>query len=259
MLKTRVRSALILTPILIALVWVGGGAFALTVFGLLIVGADEAANLAEHAGHRPNRWLAFGIVTACMVTPYAGSEWTGAALFALMIFILLDTLRHLDPLHHLAFTLLAGGYVGGMGQHINALRHLYGLWPTLIMIGAVIAADVGAYTGGRLFGKRKMAPRISPGKTWEGYAAGIFAAATASVLLARMAGLSATDQTVAIVIGPAVGLLAPIGDLGISALKRQAGVKDTGRLIPGHGGILDRLDSVLIAAPLAYYAWTLFT
>lgn len=115
----------------------------------------------------------------------------------------------------------------------------------LLAIGATWAADVGAYAIGSLWGRRKIAPRISPGKTWEGTFGGFGAAALAVLGIAALFGLPRLDAAIAAV---AIGPVAFAGDLLESWMKRRAGVKDSGRIFPGHGGMLDRIDSLLAVA-----------
>jgi phosphatidate cytidylyltransferase len=123
------------------------------------------------------------------------------------------------------------------------------LWLVLL----VIAADIGAFFVGRRFGRRKLAPRVSPGKTWEGAVGGLCAVALVAWVGARCFGFS---TGLSIGFGCAVGVFSVIGDLTESMFKRAAGLKDSGVILPGHGGILDRIDSVTAAAPL--YALSLF-
>ncbi|MGD0493017.1 MAG: phosphatidate cytidylyltransferase [Steroidobacteraceae bacterium] len=123
------------------------------------------------------------------------------------------------------------------------------LWLVLL----VIASDIGAFFVGRSFGRRKLAPRVSPGKTWEGAFGGLAAVALVAVCGARYFALPAG---LSVGFGCAVGIFSVIGDLTESMFKRSAGLKDSGVLLPGHGGILDRIDSVTAAAPL--YALGLF-
>jgi phosphatidate cytidylyltransferase len=123
----------------------------------------------------------------------------------------------------------------------------------LWLVFLVIAADIGAYFVGRGFGRRKLAPRVSPGKTWEGAAGGLGAVALVAWGGALYFGLPAA---LSVGCGCAVGIFSVIGDLTESMFKRSAGLKDSGKVLPGHGGILDRIDSVTAAAPL--YALGLF-
>ena len=148
--------------------------------------------------------------------------------------------------------LLAGSgalaYLRALGDHGAAHGAAAGrpAW-LLLAIGATWAADVGAYAVGSLAGRKKIAPRISPGKTWEGTFGGFGAAALAVLGIAALFGLGRPAAAVAAV---AIGPVAFAGDLLESWLKRRSGVKDSGSLFPGHGGMLDRIDSLLAVAPL---------
>jgi len=122
----------------------------------------------------------------------------------------------------------------------------------VVMVAIVVAADVGAYFAGRAFGKHKLALRVSPNKTWEGFWGGMLAAALLSVVLwqllpARLSHLG-LGSVVAITLCTAVASV--VGDLSVSMVKRHSGIKDSGSLLPGHGGVLDRLDSLSAAAPV---------
>jgi phosphatidate cytidylyltransferase len=152
-------------------------------------------------------------------------------------------------------TLLGAAWVGLGLAHVILLRDLpaHGRLAVFTVLLAVFAADTLAYFAGRLVGRHKLAPKLSPGKTWEGFVAGT-AAAVAVAFFAlyedRDVFLSIPQ---ALTLGAAVALAAAFGDLFESALKRDMGVKDTGRLLGGHGGVLDRIDSHLFAAPAAFY------
>jgi phosphatidate cytidylyltransferase len=117
----------------------------------------------------------------------------------------------------------------------------------LYLLVLIAAADVGAYFGGRTLGRHKLAPLVSPGKTWEGFATGMLAAAIAAVAGARLFGVALRAWLALCVL---VALVSVVGDLFESMLKRHAGLKDSGNLLPGHGGILDRIDSFTAAAPM---------
>jgi phosphatidate cytidylyltransferase len=114
--------------------------------------------------------------------------------------------------------------------------------------------DVGAYVAGRAIGRHPMAPAISPSKTWEGFAGGTIATMIASAVVAWQLDPPFTLGR-ALILGALVALAAPAGDLIESAMKREAGIKDAGGLIPGHGGALDLIDSLLISAPVFFYAF----
>lgn len=130
-----------------------------------------------------------------------------------------------------------------------ALLQLYRIGPEILLFALLIvwAADAGAYFAGKRFGRVKLAPSISPGKTWEGVFGGLFVVAVLALVTAR---LSDTSVVILLPFCLAVAALSIIGDLTVSMFKRTAGVKDSGTLFPGHGGVLDRVDSVAAAAPL---------
>ena len=160
------------------------------------------------------------------------------------------------------FAITIGGifYLGWLGGYLIDLRNLRpdGLWWLVTVLPGMWLADTGAYIFGRLWGRHKMAPRLSPKKTWEGYAGSVICGALGAGLLATFWSIGAGPdslvnwQTGALV-GAVVGALGPLGDLGVSMLKRQIGVKDASDLLYGHGGALDRMDSWLVAAPVGYY------
>lgn len=210
------------------------------------------------------------------------SAWAAANLrdFAIAALIILTAGAFLSLLWLIAFyrgrrwlltaAWLIGGplYIGFLLSHALLLADLgfggnnsYGYelgrnWFLLALL-TTFAADTGAYAVGRLLGRHKMAPTLSPGKTWEGAAGGLIAAIIAALLLDQLlqccSGLGLTQWWPPALIGAALGIAAPAGDLLESKLKRLAQVKDAGRLFPGHGGMLDRLDSLLLTLPAAYY------
>jgi phosphatidate cytidylyltransferase len=120
----------------------------------------------------------------------------------------------------------------------------------LLVVAATWTGDTTAFFTGRAFGARKLAPAISPGKTVEGTAGGLLGATLVAFLIGTL--LLGLDGRLALALGLLIGLLAPLGDLCESALKRELGVKDFGSVLPGHGGMLDRFDSLLMTAPVVY-------
>ena len=209
------------------------------------------------ANRGAGRWADLGLraASALVLLPvvlYAayrgGLAWL--ALLVLACLLGLNEWRAMGRAGHLtAAARLAGAlYIGLALVRLVWLRHRPGgLGATALLLGAVWATDIGAYLAGRFVGGRRLAPSISPGKTWSGAVGGLGAALLAGVWLGRLAGLPP---------GRAAGLAALLsiaaqaGDLLESAAKRRCGVKDSGRLIPGHGGLLDRVDGILAAAPV---------
>ena len=145
-------------------------------------------------------------------------------------------------------------YLGVLSGFVLAVRVDFGLWPLLMLISVVKFADIGAYTVGRLFGRHKFAPGISPGKTWEGMAGAVAAAVIVSILFAAKCDIMAWQ--LAIVFGVCFAFIGQLGDLAESMLKRDAQQKDSSDTVPGFGGILDVIDSPLVSAVFAYLFFT---
>jgi len=156
------------------------------------------------------------------------------------------------------FTITVAGfvYLGWIGAYLIDIRNLPdGLWWLALVLPSAWFADTAAYFFGRRFGKHQLSPRLSPKKTWEGYWAGVFfgtiGTAGLAILWQRLGGPDLTLWQGA-GLGAALSILTTLGDLGESMFKRQAGVKDSSNIIPGHGGVLDRIDSWLWAGALGY-------
>jgi phosphatidate cytidylyltransferase len=159
-----------------------------------------------------------------------------------------------SPTASISATVMGAVWVGcGLGLFL-LLRDLdRGRLAAFALLLAVWAGDTLAYLGGRVFGRHRMAPSTSPGKTWEGFVFGSIATVFVAFVTLYSDRHSYLSVGEALVLGAVIAVAAPLGDLFESMLKRDAGVKDTGRLLGGHGGMLDRLDAVLFAAPAAYY------
>jgi phosphatidate cytidylyltransferase len=261
MLKTRVLTALALLPLAWWLVFrVGADGFTLAAAAILLIGSWEFARL---AGIRllPGGTLLIIMQAAIMaLLTTTWEEWTAnpilpfglACLAWLAMFTQLYFYRpdaKADSRYRLrgCFNALAALTFGWMA--LAWLRHEpAGEWWILLLLLAIWASDIGAYFTGKALGKTKMAPGISPGKTWAGLVGGLALAAVAPAAAQFIPGLDVPVIPLAIIC--VVTALASVGgDLFISMHKRTMGLKDTGRILPGHGGILDRLDSLLAGAP----------
>ncbi len=141
-------------------------------------------------------------------------------------------------------------YLGLLGAFVLAIRIDAGLGPGLMFVFAVKASDIGAYTFGRMFGRHKFSPRVSPGKTWEGLGGAVAAALLVSFAFAAILGIMAVGPALAF--GGCMAVIGQLSDLAESMLKRDAQQKDSSNRVPGFGGILDVVDSLLFAAPFAY-------
>ena len=151
-----------------------------------------------------------------------------------------------------AFAALAYALIGlSLGSWV-ALRSATDAWTLAAVILIVKSSDIGAYFTGHAIGRHKLIPWLSPGKTWEGFLGGVALAVGVGAALGTWAGLPALDLRTGVALGAVMGVVGPFGDLLESALKRGAGMKDSGRIIPGMGGLFDVLDSLLLAGPVAW-------
>jgi phosphatidate cytidylyltransferase len=145
-------------------------------------------------------------------------------------------------------------YLGFFASFVLSIRTDFGVWPLLMYIFTIKFSDIGAFTLGSMIGKHKLAPKISPGKTWEGMLGAVIFSAIISSLFAHFIGIMTVTQ--AVIFGVIFAFLGQFGDLVESMLKRDAQQKDSSNTVPGFGGVLDIIDSLLIAAPLGYvYFW----
>ncbi len=259
MLRTRVISAAFLVVVVGVPAILGGWPFLALIAVIAGLGAWEYSKLLRQGGYQPSAALAIGLSLLFV----AQARWPellplAPVLTAAVLASLLLTLWHKSPQPATDWALALAGalYLGWLMGHFVLLRNLPDGLAWLALAALVVwAADVSAYFGGRAFGRHPWWPRHSPKKTWEGYLAGVLAATLAAALLGRI--LLDLSWLEGLALGLLAGLLAPLGDLAESMIKRQVGAKDSSNLIPGHGGVLDRIDTMLITIPLVYYWATL--
>jgi phosphatidate cytidylyltransferase len=240
-------------------VWLGGFPFLVLISSAVWIGADEYYRLVARNRCKPMRGLLLtGAVAIPILAHIFGPEYLGAAAVAALIVPALFTLFYYGKYTVIdAITTTYGIlYVGLLFSFLILLRRLPGgIGLVALALVATWACDITAYFVGVNFGRRKLCPPISPNKTvagaWGGLA-GSIAGLTAVGLYLHLPILHL------LLLGTVTGLAAEVGDLVESALKRYAGAKDSGRLLPGHGGILDRCDSLIFAAPVVYYYLTAF-
>jgi phosphatidate cytidylyltransferase len=254
--------------------WLADGVFLAAMLVLAVAGLAEFYGLAEKSGLRCfTGWGIAGGVLLMVGTFLHVQGWLGPAGSAaqvndfevgfLILFVLGLCVRQFAArdgsraIPNVAVTLLGLMYVPWLLNFIQKIHFFPGLNGTLYLLYFIVVtkcSDIGAYCVGSLIGRHKMIPRISPGKTWEGFGGAIVVSTGASVLFARLAGerLAGMDLRHAVILGVVLSVAAVVGDLIESIFKREAGVKDSGRFFPGIGGILDLLDSLLFNAPLMY-------
>ncbi len=269
MLRDRILSGILLGVPVLALLVIGGAGMAVLVWLVGSLALLEFVHLVARRGYRASGglmllWMALFVVDRVFPALKLLQPGT-AALLLLSMFWALARYRQGTVNAFIGFALTTGGsfYIGWTAAHFISLRALQdGLFWTLTVVLTVWIADTGAYAVGRLIGRTPLIRDISPHKTWEGYFGGIvtgIAGAVGLTLLWRALGASAAvSPQHSLIIGALVSIISPLGDFSVSMLKRYVNVKDSSNLIPGHGGFLDRIDSLIVACLLGYYYLTLF-
>lgn len=260
MLPARLATAAVAIPLLLALIfWAPPWGLAVVVTGLAILAVAEYAGLAFSAQPR-ERALALALGTAVVLAAsYGPGFWLTATLAALvMIGMTWIVLTRPDLERGLGdFGLIAVGvlYVGLLLPHFIWLHRLDGGpgWVAFV-IAVGMAGDTGGYFVGRAFGRHRLIPRVSPGKTVEG-AVGVLLGSTLGASLANLLFLRARPWSEVIALAIFLGVIGQLGDLSESVVKRSFGAKESGWIFPGHGGVLDRIDSLLFPVAFVYYYW----
>jgi len=272
-LGKRVAVAAVGIPVALVIIYVGGWALALLLAAIAGLGTLEYYRLARHHGIKPLDWLgATGAAAFVLLAPVTDAfgvvHWFAAIFFVLLVSGAAIWLRGVEgkPLESAATTVTGALLAGATLSFAWALRALPArldfandAWAGSALLAFPLAVtwinDTLAYFGGRALGKHKLIPRVSPGKTVEGAIFGLLGGVLAAVLWSDFV-LSPLGVGVsvgaAIAAGIVISIAAQVGDLAESLLKRDAGVKDSGTLLPGHGGVLDRFDALYFTVPIAY-------
>ncbi len=272
-LASRLVSVSVLIPIVIAAAW-WYWSTAILVWVCVVIGIAELYGIMRRGGYTPRAsvGLAVGLLI-CVATAFQPSTRLDLSEAAIGLSILISLAYELlprdrsDSLLSWALTFSGAYYIGGLLSYFILLAQLdtplRGGWlaflhipPATSWIFLALAItwlqDTAAYFVGRSLGRHKMAPVLSPKKSWEGAAGGFVTSILTALLAVAILGLPISYAAAAL-IGAAAGVAGPIGDLVESLIKRQIGIKDSGQLIPGHGGILDRIDSLIFTTPVIYY------
>ncbi len=268
MLKQRIITALIIAPISIACVFfLAVPGFSLFIGMIIVVSAWEWANLADFSGIA--RYVYAGLIALLL-----GAAWFAPPLWILVAaltwwlaaLILVVAYPSLDKTWSAKVTRLLIGVVvlvPGFVALVQLKQSVDNNFLILLLFFLIWGADIGAYFSGKAFGRRKLAPRVSPGKSWAGFWGGM---ATALVIAAGMSlwlgkpELTTSRGVIFLTACLVVAVISVLGDLTISMFKRKRGIKDSSNLLPGHGGFLDRIDSLLAAGPtfslfILMYGW----
>jgi phosphatidate cytidylyltransferase len=255
MLKLRVASGVVALPLIVLLIWAGEWWYAAAVALILFVATLEFQD-ARGTWLRPLALMSAGFSAFLAVAAHLGLDWMTWVVTGLVIIPLLWVTFASDTSTALTDWLWAAGavlYLGWLGSHLTLLRDVGdGRDWVYLAVFSTFATDTAAYFGGRAFGRRALAPSISPGKTVEGAAAGFAFGIAAVILFNYFLGLR-KEAALIVPLALLLPLAAQLGDLIESKLKRSMEIKEAGFLIPGHGGVMDRLDSVLLTVVVVYY------
>ncbi|GMU57050.1 MAG: hypothetical protein AMXMBFR33_61960 [Candidatus Xenobia bacterium] len=271
-LVRRIVTGLALGGGSVVIIFWGALPFMLEVLVLALVGLSEFYSMVERKGVRPARRTGLAVTAVILVGAYFLRE---PFLARLLLFLLTGTLitfvlrlpERISALLDGATTVLGFLYLGWMFSYLVLLRRVEGTVVlggylvelgaalVLLLVFATVCCDVGAYVVGKLFGRRKLYEKISPGKTQEGALGALMCATSGS---AWLGGLMGVPLLHGMVLGLLVAVTGQLGDLWESALKREVGLKDSGSVIQGHGGVLDRFDSLAFAAPAFYLYYVTF-
>jgi phosphatidate cytidylyltransferase len=256
-LLSRILVAAILLPLVIGLVYLGGW----WLFGLALIGGLVALH-ELYVMIRNLRPLVLGGYLGFALTllglQLGGLEWMLGGLLATFVFAfvvyVLGGVRQ-SATTSFGVTLLGVAWVGAGIGCLLLIRDIpeFGFWAVMAVLFTVFAADTGAFFVGRTLGRHRMAPAISPKKSWEGFVGGVLAAVGMAFVILYKDRADFLSISQSLLLGLVIALAAVLGDLFESAVKRDLDVKDSGRVLGGHGGMLDRLDSLLWAGPAAYF------
>jgi phosphatidate cytidylyltransferase len=254
-----------LGPLALLAIYFGGLFYAIPMALVLSIAAVEFSQMGNKMGWKTSAWVLVPLVIPFFLAGWWRSELdllapvTLIALLVVMVYALwLYEIKEDDSAPATWMAMTGGVFlIGWLGSHFFSLRNLDPMvwqWTMLAMLSTWIADSgayvVGKFLAGKVLGKHQLSPRLSPNKTVEGYIGGIVLGTSFTVVIAYFMELPLPG---ALILGLLISIISPAGDLGISLLKREAGVKDSGKIFRGHGGALDRVDSLVWSVAMAYY------
>ena len=265
-MKQRIITALIVLPLVFVMLWLGGWPFALFITLVLATAGYEWNQLFQKKGFQPAHWITIGgIVVFAGLGFFWGIQYDHwfwlVFLFVGMAFAIIQYENGTSQLP-VDFLIHLGGvaYIGGLGRHFIFVRQLTnGGWWFFFFMALTALGDTAAYVIGKQWGKHKLGRYVSPNKSWEGLISGFVMAALVGLTFSLVAPTWFSFKSwCAMVFAGLLYVVSIIGDLGVSMFKRWAGVKNTGNLLPGHGGVLDRIDAHLWTMAIGYQLLILF-
>lgn len=253
MFRTRVVTAIIGIPVLLGVLYLGGIYWQTFLALAAVIAFYEFARMMAVNHLEP---LLIPGVLLLLLLLFKPTPYLFPGIFAILVLTVVFTIRKYPAINvmNLSISLFGASYIGFLLSYaidIFALPQ-----PFLVILLALIltwASDTGAYCAGKLWGRHKMTPGLSPNKTWEGAVGGLILCAVAAMAFFLITDMHTVNLAYALALGISASILGQFGDLFISGVKRYFQVKDSGKILPGHGGILDRLDSFLLVVPLVYY------
>ena len=254
-LLLRVVSGLIIFGLFLGSLLLGGWWFTSFVILVMVLAVGELYATLRSRGYRP--LALFGLIGVVMVGVGAQNwgvvsigGWVAAIALVTILFYSLTTRR--NPLENAAVTLLGLAWVGMLAFAILIAKGPHPVSYILFIVVVTALNDIGAYFFGRAVGSRKLAPVVSPNKTVEGFFGGLITGLVAAAVMATFPAWEDIGLTRALITATVIGIVGPLGDLAESAVKRDLGVKDMGSVLPGHGGMIDRIDAFLFVVPAVY-------
>jgi len=255
-LTLRVASAVVLIGLFLGSLLMGGAWFSTFVTIVMVVALGEFYATVRTRGFSPAAIFGFlGLIGVAIGAHRAGpgaiGGWIGGAVIAVAFFYAVAPRR--DPLGNAAITVFGLAWISMLAFAIVIARGESAVALILLVVGVTALFDMGAYFVGRSFGKRPLAPKVSPKKTVEGLMGGVITAFGTTLILSTIPLFEPLDLTGALALAAIISVLAPLGDAAESVVKRALDTKDMGSILPGHGGMLDRIDALLFVAPAAFF------
>lgn len=258
---TRIIVSIIAIPLILGVCIFGGIPFLIFTLGIALISFWEFSEMSKKKSANPNFIIGAILISAILLNTYFNFiDFQILVIFGSVILLLYELFRNKNSaILNVGVTLLGLFYIGLFANSILEIREYFytesfyaeGGMLIISILVSIWVCDSAAFFLGSAFGKHKLFPRVSPNKSWEGAIAG-FVFAIIAMLAAKALVLDVISNSDAIVIGIIVGTIGQLGDLVESLMKRDAGVKDSSALIPGHGGIFDRFDSLLLTAPVVH-------
>lgn len=260
MLRTRIITAVAGIPILLGILYLGGIYWNFLIALLAATALHEYFAMMRNKGYNPIVLPAYTIAAVLLFRIKLLTFLPGLFFASLLLIILVLIIKYpLYSFNELVLSFFGAFYCGYPFSYALAMNELSNSFHYILLVFILVwASDVGGYLFGRIWGKRKLAPLLSPGKTWAGAVGAVILTIALALVFKHQIEIKNLGTVYVIMLGFCASVVAQLGDLLESAMKRYFGVKDSGNIIPGHGGVLDRFDSFLLVLPLAYYFLVVF-